>query len=299
MRKQNRNGDYMQKKPDWLKVKYNKDAVDEMSKLMKELKLNTVCKEASCPNMGECYSNSTATFMIMGSDCTRNCRFCNVTCATPIQLDPDEPKNVAEAAKKLDLRHTVITQVTRDDLADGGAAHMAATVLAVKASCPDITVEVLISDLRGNEDALKTVLQAEPDVMNHNMETVSSLYSKIRPQARYERSLKVLSDSKRFAPDILTKTGFMIGLGESREQVEELMDDVLATGCDILTISQYLQPSNEHWPVERYVTPEEFDSLKETALQKGFSYVVSSPLVRSSYKAAEALDAIRIEAKSS
>lgn len=279
------------KKPDWLKVPYNKDAVDEIAQLMKDLKLNTVCKEASCPNIGECYRKHTATFMIMGSQCTRNCRFCDVHCGKPMPLDPEEPLHVAEVAKKLGLRHVVVTQVTRDDLPDGGAAHMAATVRAIKETSPGTTVEVLISDLKGDEEALKTVLAARPDVMNHNVEMVPQLYREVRPQAKYERSLKVLSDSKRFAPDILTKTGIMLGLGETDEQVYALMDDVRATDCDILTISQYLQPSKEHWELKRYVTPEEFAHFKDVAMEKGFRFVASSPLVRSSYRAAEALEA--------
>lgn len=280
-----------QKKPDWLKVSYNQAAVEELAQLMKELKLNTVCKEANCPNLGECYQKHTATFMVMGSHCTRNCRFCNVTCARPQPLDPEEPGHVAKVAKKLGLRHVVVTQVTRDDLPDGGAAHMAATVRAIKDACPNTTVEVLISDLKGSEEALQTVLEARPDVMNHNVEMVKELYRSVRPQAIYERSLKVLSDSKRLAPEILTKTGFMLGLGETDAQVETLIDDIRTTGCDILTISQYLQPTSQHWPLDRYVTPEEFARFRDMALQKGFRFVASSPLVRSSYRAAEALEA--------
>jgi len=281
----------MQKKPEWLKVPYNKQAVDEVAALMKDLKLNTVCKEANCPNLGECYQKHTATFMIMGSQCTRNCRFCNVTCGKAGPLDPEEPLHVAEVAQKLGLRHVVVTQVTRDDLPDGGAAHMAATVRSIHSLCPGTTVEVLISDLKGSEEALQTVLAAKPEVMNHNVEMVERLYSDIRPQAKYASSLKVLSDSKRFAPGILTKTGFMLGLGERDEEVGKLMDDIRATGCDILTISQYLQPTKEHWPLDRYVTPEEFARWKDVAMAKGFRFVASSPLVRSSYRAAEALDA--------
>ena len=279
------------KKPDWLKVQYNREAVEEVAKLMKDLKLNTVCKEANCPNLGECYKKHTATFMVMGSACTRNCRFCNVSCAKPQPLDPDEPRHLAEVAKKLGLRHVVVTQVTRDDLPDGGAAHMAAVVRAVHETCPGTTVEVLISDLKGSEDALRTVLEAKPEVLNHTVEMVPRLYHDVRPQARYERSLKVLSDSKKFAPGILTKTGFMLGLGETDDEVYALMDDIRATGCDILTISQYLQPTPQHWPLQRYVTPEEFARLKDIAMEKGFKFVASSPLVRSSYRAAEAFEA--------
>ena len=279
------------KKPDWLRVQYNREAVEEVARLMKDLKLNTVCKEANCPNLGECYKKHTATFMVMGSACTRNCRFCNVSCAKPQPLDPDEPRHLAEVAKKLSLRHVVVTQVTRDDLPDGGAAHMAAVVRAVHETCPGTTVEVLISDLKGSEDALRTVLEAKPEVLNHNVEMVPRLYHDVRPQARYERSLKVLSDSKKFAPGILTKTGFMLGLGETDDEVYALMDDIRATGCDILTISQYLQPTPQHWPLQRYVTPEEFARLKDIAMEKGFKFVASSPLVRSSYRAAEAFEA--------
>lgn len=279
------------KKPDWLRVQYNREAVEEVARLMKDLKLNTVCKEANCPNLGECYKKHTATFMVMGSACTRNCRFCNVSCAKPQPLDPDEPRHLAEVAKKLDLRHVVVTQVTRDDLPDGGAAHMAAVVRAVHETCPGTTVEVLISDLKGSEDALRVVLDAKPEVLNHNVEMVSRLYHDVRPQARYERSLKVLSDSKKFAPNILTKTGFMLGLGETDDEVYALMDDIRATGCDILTISQYLQPSPQHWALQRYVTPEEFARFKDIAMEKGFKFVASSPLVRSSYRAAEAFEA--------
>ena len=278
-----------QKKPDWLRVQYNREAVEEVARLMKDLKLNTVCKEANCPNLGECYKKHTATFM--GSACTRNCRFCNVSCAKPQPLDPDEPRHLAEVAKKLALRHVVVTQVTRDDLPDGGAAHMAAVVRAVHETCPGTTVEVLISDLKGSEDALRVVLDAKPEVLNHNVEMVSRLYHDVRPQARYERSLKVLSDSKKFAPNILTKTGFMLGLGETDDEVYALMDDIRATGCDILTISQYLQPSPQHWALQRYVTPEEFARFKDIAMEKGFKFVASSPLVRSSYRAAEAFEA--------
>ena len=279
------------KKPDWLRVQYNREAVEEVARLMKDLKLNTVCKEANCPNLGECYKKHTATFMVMGSACTRNCRFCNVSCAKPQPLDPDEPRHLAEVAKKLALRHVVVTQVTRDDLPDGGAAHMAAVVRAVHETCPGTTVEVLISDLKGSEDALRVVLDAKPEVLNHNVEMVSRLYHDVRPQARYERSLKVLSDSKKFAPNILTKTGFMLGLGETDDEVYALMDDIRATGCDILTISQYLQPSPQHWALQRYVTPEEFARFKDIAMEKGFKFVASSPLVRSSYRAAEAFEA--------
>lgn len=280
----------MEKKPSWLKVPYNREAVEEVAEIMKDLGLNTVCKEANCPNLGECYKKHTATFMIMGSACTRNCRFCNVTCAKPQPLDAQEPENVAIAAKKLGLKHVVVTQVTRDDIPDGGAQHMADTVRAIKKHCPDTSVEVLISDLKGKEDCIYKVLEAKPDVLNHNVEMPKELYSEIRPQAIYERSLHVLEYSKKTHPKILTKTGFMLGLGETDEQIFALMDDILKTGCDILTIGQYLQPSKEHTPLKRYVTPQEFDNYKKIALEKGFKYVASTPLVRSSYRALEAME---------
>ncbi len=283
----------MEKKPEWLRVQYNKKAVDEVAGLLKDMKLNTVCKEANCPNLGECYSRHTATFMIMGSECTRNCRFCNVAPGKPGHLDGDEPKHIAETVKKLGLEHVVITQVTRDDLPDGGAAHMAETVRTVKRECPGVTVEVLISDLKGDKDALKVVLDSKPDVLNHNVEMVQRLYKNVRPQAIYERSLKVLSDSKELAPEILTKTGFMVGLGETDEEIYKLMDDIRVTGCELLTISQYLQPTKDHWPIDRYITPEGFEKLKDIGMDKGFSFVASNPLVRSSYRAHEALNAAK------
>ncbi|PKK40168.1 Lipoate synthase [Clostridiaceae bacterium JG1575] len=282
-------------KPEWLKVPFNQKAVHEVSELLAGAKVNTVCKEANCPNLGECYAKKTATFMVMGNSCTRNCRFCNVTCDRPQALDPQEPQHVADVARKLGLRHVVVTQVTRDDLTDGGAQHMADTVRAIRSACPEATIEVLISDLQGNEEALATVLASKPDVMNHNVEMVERLYPDIRPQARYERSLGVLNASKRLAPDVLTKTGFMVGLGETDEEVDQLMEDVRATGCDILTVSQYLQPSVNHYPLKRFVPPAQFDRYREAAMAKGFRFVASSPLVRSSYRAAEALEASRKE----
>lgn len=285
------------KKPEWLKVSFNNEAVEEVALLMRDMKLNTVCKEANCPNLGECYSKKTATFMIMGSQCTRNCRFCNVTSGKPQPLDPDEPLHLAEAVERLGLEHVVITQVTRDDLPDGGAAHMAETVLQVKKRCPGVTIEVLISDLLGNREALTVLLGSNPDVLNHNVEMAARLYPMIRPQAKYQRSLQILADSKATAPHILTKTGFMIGLGETDQEISELMQDVRSTGCDILTISQYLQPSVEHWPLDRFVEPAGFDRLKAEAMAMGFRYVASSPLVRSSYRAQEALVCAKQESR--
>ena len=279
------------RKPDWLKVPYNRDAVNEVAEMMRSLKLNTVCNSANCPNLGECYQKHTATFMILGSRCTRNCRFCNVTHFHPEPVDPDEPENLAAAAKRLGLRHVVITQVTRDDLPDGGAGQFVKCLNRLHEVCPGATVEVLISDMKGDRTCLDTVMAAGPDVLNHNVETVPELYAAVRPQAVYERSLEVLRYCKQVRPEARTKTGFMVGLGETEDQIARLMDDVLATGCDILTIGQYLQPSPQHYPLARYVTPEEFARYKELALSKGFKYVASAPLVRSSYRAAEALEA--------
>ncbi|MBO4265266.1 MAG: lipoyl synthase [Clostridia bacterium] len=278
-----------EKKPEWLKSKFNRDAVNVVAKLLSDLKLNTVCKEANCPNLGECFEKHTATFMILGSQCTRNCRFCNVVHGAPQKVDPEEPKHLAEAAKKLNLRHVVITSVTRDDLADGGAMQFAECIYELKKLDPAPTVEVLIPDMKGDKAALDIVIAAKPEVINHNVETVPSLYSAVRPEADYKRSLDVLRYVKEKAPDIRTKTGIMVGLGETKAEVFSLMDDVLATGCDIFTIGQYLRPSEEHVPVREYVRPEVFDEYKQTALEKGFSFVASSPLVRSSYRAGEAL----------
>lgn len=282
----------MERKPEWLRVRYNQKAVAEVAQLLGELRLNTVCKEANCPNLGECYRKHTATFMILGSQCTRNCRFCSVTPGHPQPPDPEEPENVAAAAKKLGLRHVVLTCPTRDDLPDGGAEQFAQTVRAIRRACPGATVETLISDMQMNTAALDAVIEARPEVLNHNVETVRALQEAVRPQADYERSLAVLRYCKEKDAALLTKTGFMVGLGETEEQIGELMDDVLAAGCDILTIGQYLQPSPEHYPLDRYASPEDFARYKEMALDKGFRYVASAPLARSSYKAWEALEGV-------
>lgn len=283
----------MNRKPDWLKVSYNRESVEEIAQIMRQLHLNTVCKEANCPNLGECYKKHTATFMILGSQCTRNCRFCNIACGKPEPVDPEEPENVAKAVAHLKLRHAVITCVTRDDLPDGGAAQFARTIQAIRATSPGTTVEVLISDMKGDRASLDTVMDARPDVLNHNVETVEALYAAVRPQAKYERSLDVLRYCKAVRPEGLTKTGFMVGLGETDDQIDRLMDDVLETGCDILTIGQYLQPSPAHAPLNRYVTPEQFDAYRDLALSKGFRHVASAPLARSSYRAQEALETAR------
>ncbi len=282
----------MERKPGWLKVRYNQEAVEEVARLMGELKLNTVCREANCPNLGECYRKHTATFMILGSVCTRNCRFCDVKPGRPLPPDPEEPENVAAAARRLGLRHVVLTCPTRDDLPDGGAEQFAKTERAIRKACPGATVETLISDMKMNTAALDAVIEARPEVLNHNVETVKELQGDVRPQADYRRSLDVLRYCKEKDGTLLTKTGFMVGLGETEEQIEVLMDDALAAGVDILTIGQYLQPSPEHHPLARYASPEDFARYREKALAKGFRYVASAPLARSSYKAWEALEGV-------
>lgn len=280
----------MEKKPEWLKVSYNKEAVEEVTELMAKLKLNTVCKEANCPNLGECYKKRTATFMILGSICTRHCRFCNVSSGVVEMVDPKEPQHLAEAVKALDLKHVVITSVTRDDLEDGGAKHFADTINAVRVLNPGVSIEVLIPDLQGVEEHLDIVIAANPDVINHNVETVREFYPEVRPEADYDRSMAVLEYVKKQAPHIKTKTGIMVGLGETDEQVFKVMDDSLNVGCDIFTIGQYLQPSPQHIAVKAYVTPEKFAQYKQIGEVKGFHYIASSPLVRSSYRAEEALE---------
>ena len=281
-------------KPDWFKVSYDSE-VGSIGKMMEDNSLHTVCKEANCPNRGECYKKRTVTFMIMGNKCSRNCKFCNVTNGIPTPLDPMEPFNVAKSAKKLGLKHVVITSVTRDDLADGGAGHFAKTIEEIKRLNPEVTVEVLIPDLKGEDKNLDIIINAKPDVINHNMETIERLYEKIRPEAIYNRSLYVLKYIKEKDPKILTKTGIMVGLGEKDEEVYKVMDDVLKVGCDIFTIGQYLQPSRKHVDVQEYVSLEKFEEYRKIGIQKGFRFIASSPLVRSSYKAAEALESKSIE----
>lgn len=279
----------MEKKPEWLKVSYNKEAVEEVSGLMAKLKLNTVCKEANCPNLGECFKKRTATFMILGNICTRHCRFCNISSGVVEPVDHNEPQHLAEAVKALDLKHVVITSVTRDDLEDGGAKHFADTIKAVRELNPSVTIEVLIPDLNGVDEHLDIIIEANPDVINHNVETVKELYPLVRPEADYDQSMYVIQYVKKNAPHIKTKTGIMVGLGETDDQIYEVMDDSLKAGCDIFTIGQYLRPSQKHIEVKRYVTPERFEDYKKIGEEKGFHYIASSPLVRSSYRAEEAL----------
>lgn len=249
--------------------------------------LNTICRSALCPNQGECLASGTATFLILGDRCTRNCTFCAVSKGTPLPPDPGEPEKLAQAAAALRLRHVVITSVTRDDLPDGGAGHFAAVLHALRRSVPDAAVEVLTPDFRGVEQSIDEVIAAQPDVYNHNMETVERLYAVARPQASYSRSLDLLRRVKDRAPGIYTKSGLMVGLGEEFGEVAALLKDMRAAGCDVVTIGQYLQPSPRHLPVLRFVPPEEFASYKEEALRLGFIHVESGPFVRSSYRAHE------------
>ncbi len=273
-------------KPSWLKRRLPSGPnYHEVRALIKENKLHTVCQAAACPNQFECFSQHTATFMILGARCTRNCRFCNIEEGPNEPLDPNEPERVAAAAAVMKLRYVVVTSVTRDDLPDGGAGVFAATIQAINRKLPQAKVEVLIPDFKGDEQALATVLAAGPSVLNHNMETVSQLYSKVRPQADYHQSLKLLRRSRQLAPRIPTKSGIMLGLGESESQVEEIIAHIFATGCRLLTIGQYLQPTRNHLPVTSYVTPEEFKQWRTFAINLGFENVASGPFVRSSYHA--------------
>jgi lipoic acid synthetase len=275
-------------KPSWLKRKLpTGPEYEQVRALLASSGLSTVCQEAKCPNMWECFSKKTSTFMILGSECTRNCRFCNVTPGAPDLPDSTEPERVAEASKILGLRYVVVTSVTRDDLKDGGSAHFATTIEAIRKKVEGVKIEVLIPDFQGRREDLETVLAAKPDVLNHNIETVPSLYSTARPQAKYQQSLDLLKRASKIAPDIPTKSGIMVGLGETNEKLIQTMNDLCSHGCRILTLGQYLQPSSSHLPVERYYTPEEFEKLKETALEMGFENVAAGPFVRSSYRAEE------------
>ena len=252
--------------------------------------MRTVCEEAHCPNIGECFSRPTATFMIAGARCTRRCGFCAVDTARPGALDPDEPAKIAEATRRMGLRHVVVTAGARDDLPDGGAAHFAATIRAVRAAAPAARIEVLTPDFKGDETPLRTVLDAEPDVFNHNLETVSRLSRTVRPQASYPRSLQVLARAKRLRPSILTKSGLMVGLGESSSEIRAAMVDLRAAACDLLTIGQYLQPTRQHLPVIEYVAPDTFAEYGRIGRELGFRHVAAGPFVRSSYHAEHAFE---------
>ncbi|QFS83164.1 Lipoyl synthase [Roseivivax sp. THAF40] len=277
------------KKPDWIRVKApGGKGYADTRKIMRENNLTTVCEEAGCPNVGECWSLGHATMMIMGEICTRGCTFCNVATGRPDDLDVFEPGRVADAVQKLGLNHVVITSVDRDDLDDGGAEHFAQTIRAVRHRAPGTTIEILTPDfLRCGPDALETVVAAKPDVFNHNLETVPSLYTSVRPGARYFHSLRLLQRVKEIDPSIFTKSGIMAGLGERREEVHQVMDDMRSANVDFLTIGQYLQPTRKHHAIDRFVTPEEFASYEKTAWGKGFLMVSATPLTRSSYHAGD------------
>ena len=274
------------RKPEWIRVKApgSREYLATRA-IVREHNLHTVCEEAACPNIGECWSHRHATMMIMGDTCTRACAFCNVKTGLPGPLDPNEPENVGKAVARLGLKHVVVTSVDRDDLADGGAEHFAKTVGAIHASSPGTTIEILTPDFLRKDGAIEVVMAASPDVFNHNLETVPRLYLTIRPGARYFASLRLLQRAKELSPSGFTKSGLMVGLGESREEVMQVMDDLRAAGVDFLTIGQYLQPTRKHAPIARFWTPDEFKALEATARAKGFLMVSATPLTRSSYHA--------------
>lgn len=278
-------------KPEWLKVRApGSENYLKIRGLMRDLKLNTVCEEAHCPNIGECWHHGTATFMIMGDVCTRACGYCNVTHGAPNQLDAAEPGKLAHAVGQMSLDYVVVTSVDRDDLPDFGAGHFATTIREIKAVRPECRVEVLIPDFQGKEEPLRTVLDAKPDVLNHNTETVPRLYRHARPGGRYTRALELLDRARTIAPSIPTKTGIMVGLGETMPEIVEVLTDLRKIDTKILTVGQYLRPSAAHLPMERYYTPDEFKEIKRIALELGFGHVESGPLVRSSYHAHEQAD---------
>ncbi len=275
-------------KPDWIRVKAPVSAgYFATQKIMRDNGLHTVCEEAGCPNIGECWEKKHATFMIMGDTCTRACAFCNVKTGLPGGLDRDEPAHVADATAKLGLAHIVVTSVDRDDLADGGARHFADTIRAIRARCPRTTIEVLTPDFLRKDGVLEIVVEAKPDVFNHNLETVPSLYRTVRPGARYFHSLRLLQQVKELDPTMFTKSGIMVGLGEARNEVLQVMDDLRSADVDFLTVGQYLQPTRKHHEVKRFVPPEEFKGLEAIAYSKGFLMVAASPLTRSSHHAGE------------
>jgi len=276
------------RRPDWIKVRATGgEDYEQLQSLMRRKSLHTVCEEAGCPNLGECWGSGTATFLMLGSICTRSCRFCDVKHGKPEPIDWDEPERVAQAVKAMDLKHAVITSVNRDEREDGGAPIIAAVIRRIRELQPGCSVEVLIPDFKGNIDALKIVMDARPDILNHNVETVPSLFKKVQPQDHYEWSESTLRNAKLLVPQVLTKSGVMVGLGETIEEIMAVMRDLRSWGVDILTIGQYLQPSRRHLPIERYYTLEEFIHLKHYGLEIGFRWVESAPLVRSSYHAAD------------
>ena len=292
----NKKSNPIQRKPSWIRVKVTNSSVFlETKKIVKEKGLFTVCEEAGCPNISECWSKKHATLMIMGDTCTRACAFCNVKTGIPMQLDVFEPLKVANTVKELGLSHVVITSVDRDDLEDGGAQHFANVVYKIRDKNPSTTIEILTPDFLKKGDAYKIVADSNPDVFNHNLETVPSLYLKVRPGSRYFNSLELLSKVKTYRPKMFTKSGLMVGLGETKDEICQVMDDLRCANVDFLTIGQYLQPTDKHYPIKNFITPEEFETYKNIAYSKGFLLVASSPLTRSSYHAGE--DFLKLQAK--
>jgi lipoic acid synthetase len=282
-------------RPNWLKkrIKIN-DQQTRIHELLAGLHLNTVCQSAVCPNIAECFAKGTATFMILGNICTRNCRFCAIEGGKPLPVDEDEPKRLALAAKEMGLKHVVITSVTRDDLPDGGASHFARTIDELHNQLSCATIEVLTPDFKGDESALAIVIKSKPDIFNHNVETAPRLYPEVRPMADYRRSLSVLEKAKKIDPQIYTKSGIMIGLSETRSEISEVLKDLISVGCNILTVGQYLSPSKSHIEIHEYIHPEVFKDIEQEAKDLGFSYVASGPFVRSSFIAAEVCEFLRL-----
>ncbi len=283
------------RRPEWIRVRApSGETYEELQRLMRSKALNTVCEEAMCPNLGECWGKGTATFLMMGDICTRTCGFCDIKRGAPEALDWMEPERIAQAVHKMNLRHAVITSVNRDDRKDGGAPIFAMVIRRIRQLQPGCSIEVLIPDFKGSLEALRIVMDARPEILNHNVETVPRLFKKVQPQDSYEWTGTILSNAKKMDPEVLTKSGIMLGLGETMEEVKEVMRDERSWGVDILTIGQYLQPSRKHLPIERYYTPEEFQELKEYGLSIGFKWVESGPLVRSSYRAEEQVRALSV-----
>ena len=281
----------MKRLPEYLKRGIiDTEKTKTVRQILKSHCLNTVCEAARCPNKSECYAKNTATFLIMGNNCTRNCRFCNISCSPPEELNQNEPKQIADAVEKLGLNYVVITSVTRDDLDDGGASHFAKVIKEIKILTPNVKIEVLTPDFKGNERSIDTVLNEKPDVFNHNIETVPSLYKKARPQASYERSLRFLEYIKEKEPNTLTKTGLMVGLGETKKELIQTFKDLVKIKCDIVTIGQYIAPTKEHLNVEKFYEPHEYDELSAIAKEIGIQHTSFSPLTRSSYKAYEVFE---------
>ncbi|MHA1953180.1 MAG: lipoyl synthase [Candidatus Heimdallarchaeaceae archaeon] len=277
------------RKPEWLRIgSMDRDKIREVQQILRKLNLHTVCEESMCPNISKCFEKKTATFLVMGGICTRNCKFCDIRFGKPLPLDPLEPNHIVEATKKLGLRHVVITSVTRDDLPDGGAAHFAEITEKLRAYDNNLIIELLIPDLKGKEEHIRTVVESKPDIINHNIEVIPRLFRKVTPQANYEKSLKLLEMVKEMNPEIHTKSGLMVGLGENKEEVFDLLKDLKETECDILTIGQYLKPPSSDLEIEEYVHPDVFKEYEVKAYEMGFKFVASAPFVRSSFNAEEA-----------